>query len=103
MRSQSLILGLGLLGLWPSSGRAQLADTAPPDLEPNREAREALARQLLDAGMAPEQIADTVFEAIRAKRFYVFPHPHSAERIRARMEGIAAERNPVALTVDVFK
>ena len=60
-------------------------------------------RQLLDAGMAPEQIADTVFEAIRAKRFYVFPHPHSAERIRARMEGIAAERNPVALTVDVFK
>ena len=28
MRSQALILGLGLLGLWPSSGRAQLADTA---------------------------------------------------------------------------
>jgi hypothetical protein len=28
VRSQALILGLGVLGLWPSSGRAQVADTA---------------------------------------------------------------------------
>ena len=79
---------------------ADLADAAPAQAE-NAEAAQAV-RQLVAAGLAPAQVATRVFEAIRDERFYVLPSAGWHDRIRARMEDIAAERNPGALGVPEF-
>ena len=47
--------------------------------------------RLDDDGMAPDQVADLVFEAVRAKRFWIMPHPVLTEqRITARYEELIA-------------
>jgi NADP-dependent 3-hydroxy acid dehydrogenase YdfG len=71
---------------------AHLSDTAAA--APRGADVEATARSLLAAGLAPEQVADAVLDAIRAERLYVFPTPDSAARIRTRMDDILAGRNP---------
>jgi NAD(P)-dependent dehydrogenase (short-subunit alcohol dehydrogenase family) len=80
---------------------APLADTAPA--RPESAEREALVRGLLATGLPPVQVAACVLEAIRDERFYVFPHPEARQRIRARMEDIAAGRNPQLPSLNVFK
>jgi short-subunit dehydrogenase len=79
---------------------APLSDTAPP-LPGSAESGQAV-RQLVAAGLAPAQVAERVFDAIRAERFYVLPSPGWEERIRARMEGIVEGRNPSAPDVPAF-
>ncbi len=37
-----------------------------------------------EAGMAPEQVANTIIEAINANRLYVFPHPELMDMINAK-------------------
>jgi short-subunit dehydrogenase len=69
-----------------------LADTAP--LPPGAEEMEQMGRLLLAHGLVLAVIAERVFDAIRAERFYVLPHPQFKERIKARLEDIMAERNP---------
>ncbi|MBI3784783.1 MAG: SDR family NAD(P)-dependent oxidoreductase [Deltaproteobacteria bacterium] len=77
---------------------AEFGDTAAK--LPGADEMEQLARQLVAAGMPPNQVADIVLEAIRTERFYIFPHPEWKERIQARMEGILAERNPEMGSID---
>jgi hypothetical protein len=57
-------------------------------------AREEFVRQLVANGMAPEQVADLVFAAIREDKFYIFTHPEMKLLIQRRMENILNERNP---------
>jgi len=54
-------------------------------------------RQQMQTATPPAQIADGVFQAIRAERFYIFPHPEGKDWIRTRMEDILQERNPTPL------
>ncbi len=70
----------------------ELADTA--ERLPFYEAMEQIGRQLIASGSSPATIADCVFDAIRAERFYVLPHPQWKDQIQARLENILAERNP---------
>jgi NAD(P)-dependent dehydrogenase (short-subunit alcohol dehydrogenase family) len=51
-------------------------------------------RQQMQTATSPAQIADAVFQAIRAERFYILPHPEGKDWIRTRMEDILQERNP---------
>ena len=50
-------------------------------------------------GMAPSEVADHVFNAIKAEQFYLITEPNPAslvrikENVRVRMESILAERN----------
>jgi NAD(P)-dependent dehydrogenase (short-subunit alcohol dehydrogenase family) len=72
----------------------------PPTTEPSRPAPGALRevlRQLVQAGMPPGQVADSVFEAIREDRFYILTHPEDKKGVRTRMEDILQERNPTPL------
>ena len=69
-----------------------LSETAPK--MPGAEEMEQMGRQLLAAGSPPSMVADVVFEAIRAERFYIFPHPEWKQYIRARMEIILEEGTP---------
>jgi NAD(P)-dependent dehydrogenase (short-subunit alcohol dehydrogenase family) len=59
-------------------------------------ALERVRKAIENEGMPPAEIADHVVAAIRANKFYIFPHPGSKEGVRARMEGILEERNPTA-------
>jgi len=62
---------------------------------PAKEAFEQTVRELLVTGLAPEQVADDVLDAIRDEKFYVLTHPEWKDRVRTRMEDILEERNPV--------
>lgn len=75
----------------------------PPELEdePGVKASDAetargdrISRMAQERGMAPEQLAEVVFEAIKSERFYILTHDHFDDTIRARMEDIIGRRNP---------
>ncbi|WP_439589751.1 SDR family oxidoreductase [Hydrogenophaga sp.] len=40
------------------------------------------------------EVAQFVFDAIRADRFYIFSHPRALGNVRSRMEGIVNQTNP---------
>ena len=54
----------------------------------------AQSRQALASSMAPQQVVDLVFAAIRAEKFYILTHPEFKGLIQQRMEDILQERNP---------
>ena len=56
-----------------------------------------MMKDTLARGMAPADIAETVFDAIREDRFYVLPHPAWDDFVRNRVEQVLA-RGPVAST-----
>jgi len=77
---------------------AELGETAPQ--MPGADEMEQMGRQLVATGSPPSMVADVVFEAIRADRFYIFPHPEWKQYIRTRMEEILEERTPTLATMD---
>jgi NADP-dependent 3-hydroxy acid dehydrogenase YdfG len=55
----------------------------------------------LDNVMAPAQVAEIMFEAIAARRFWILTHPEQyAPAMRARTDGIINGANPDDTTVD---
>lgn len=54
----------------------------------------AAIRELVDAGMPPEQVAAAVFAAIRDEQFYILTHPETKTWIRHRMENILNTPDP---------
>lgn len=51
-------------------------------------------RQEMQNGLSPQQVADEVFNAIRAEKFYIIIPPEEKQGIQKRMEDILQERNP---------
>jgi hypothetical protein len=78
------------------SERNRPADLRTPARAPSEAelAWRSAYEELVSAGLAPERVADLVFDAVRGGRFYVFPHPELLEAVRSRMETILAQRNP---------
>jgi NAD(P)-dependent dehydrogenase (short-subunit alcohol dehydrogenase family) len=75
--------------------RPESLKTAHPLSEGQQAIRE-MARAQIEAGLPPSAVAERVFEAVRDRRFYVFPHPEMLAAVRDRMETILAGRNPNA-------
>ena len=50
----------------------------------------------------PSTIADRVFEAVQANRFYVLTHPDWKDQIETRMQDILRERNPTPVDVQAL-
>jgi NAD(P)-dependent dehydrogenase (short-subunit alcohol dehydrogenase family) len=95
---------LGTSVLCPGFVRTNIMDSArnrPEHLRaalPTAEASQALLgafQSVVAAGIPPSVVAERVVEAIREKRFYIFPHPEMLVAVRARMETLLAQRNPV--------
>ena len=82
-----------------NSGRnrpAELANAeAPAAPTAEDEARLAMFQEILRQGMQPPEIADIVFDAIRADRLYILTHDHFAEMIRTRADNIVTGTDPV--------
>ena len=51
-------------------------------------------RQLVQAGLAPSEVAGKVFDAIRDEKFYILTHADWKRLVQKRMEDILLERNP---------
>jgi NAD(P)-dependent dehydrogenase (short-subunit alcohol dehydrogenase family) len=76
--------------------RPQALQNAPQEqqMSPEMSIMLNVGRQLVQAGMAPSQVADMVFDAIREERFYIFTHPTTKQLVQVRMEDILQERMP---------
>ncbi len=69
-------------------------EESPPAPTPEDEQRMAMFREILRQGMQPPEIAEIVFDAIRANRLYILTHDHFDEMIRARAENMINGTNP---------
>jgi short-subunit dehydrogenase len=63
-------------------------------LRPEEEAVREATQHSVQTGLSPGQIAEYVFRAIAADKFYIFTHPEAKAWVRTRMEDILEERNP---------
>ena len=102
---------VGVSVLCPGFVSTRIADAArnrPPELAdtaerpPGYEEMEQMGRHLISSGSPPAMVADKVFEAIRAERFYVLPHPDWKDQIETRMQDILQEHNPTPVDVQTL-
>jgi NAD(P)-dependent dehydrogenase (short-subunit alcohol dehydrogenase family) len=82
-----------------SSGRnrpASLQNDGGAATTPEIEQRMKFVQDLFaNEGMPPSEVADMVFDAVQADRFYVLTHPEAEkETVRARLEAILDEQSP---------
>lgn len=54
----------------------------------------AYVRHAIETGLSPAQVADLVFDAIRAERLFIFTHPEMMGDVRRRMEAMLSEEAP---------
>ena len=57
---------------------------------------EQLVRSAVAQGMAPAEVAEQVFAAVRDETFYILTHPQFRSRVQERMEDILQGRTPKA-------
>lgn len=69
---------------------------APVELSPEMEAGRKVFMGLLKAAMPPEEVAGTVFEAIRQEQFYVVPDRAWMALAELRVEKLLNLENPVS-------
>jgi NAD(P)-dependent dehydrogenase (short-subunit alcohol dehydrogenase family) len=76
--------------------RPQALQNAPEEqhMNPEMVAIVEAVRRVVQAGLAPSQVADMVFGAIRQEKFYIFTHPTTKQLVQLRMEDILQERMP---------
>ena len=76
-----------------------LANSAEPQvLTEEIEERRAMFRQVLEQGMQPHQLADIVFEGIRADKLYLLTGTEFNETILNRAQNITTGTNPALTT-----
>ena len=66
----------------------------PREMSLEQQAMLRAAREAVEAGMSPNELASHVFRAIREERFYILTHPEEMPSIQERMENILRGRNP---------
>lgn len=77
---------------------AELRDAAKAtggEAIPHLDEMQGFIRATSQAETPPERLAEMAFDAIRANKFYVFPHPGSKVIIRDRLKRIDEQANPV--------
>ncbi len=73
---------------------AALQNATQEPLNPAGEAILQMVHQAVETGMAPSQVAEAVFQAIREDKFYILTHPNFKAAVETRNEDIHLERNP---------
>jgi NAD(P)-dependent dehydrogenase (short-subunit alcohol dehydrogenase family) len=104
--SESLHLELAALGakvkvsvLCPGFVKTRILDavrerSGGAEVRPEAAEMEEDYRRLLAQGTEPAVIAAAVFDAVRAERFYILPHPEIKPAIEMRCRDILEERDP---------
>ena len=60
----------------------------------------AAVLQATASGIEPDRVAEAVFDAIAADRFYILTHPDTRLGVKVRMDDILQGRNPTLLSFD---
>jgi short-subunit dehydrogenase len=72
---------------------ADMADAAPPTR--SQRIAQAMSDKAVTSGkVTAAQVAQMVFDAMDANRFYVFSHPKSLGGVQTRLEDVMSLRNP---------
>jgi NAD(P)-dependent dehydrogenase (short-subunit alcohol dehydrogenase family) len=78
-----------------ASERNRPADTPAARPTKSQMIAKALSEKAVTSGkVTAAQVAGFVFDALRARRFYIFSHPHALKGVQTRMEDIVMLRNP---------
>ena len=97
-------LPVGVSGLCPGWVKTGIIDAdrnwpahlgTRPELTAAQELSRDFVRRAVDEGMPPTQVADLVVDAIRADRYWVFPHPDFLDIAVQRFHRIADGDDPV--------
>ncbi len=72
--------------------RSPALQNPPSDNVPS--ANDLALQQMVATGMAPQELAGHVFDAIRNEQFYILPHPDWKALIEQRMQNILQGRTP---------
>jgi NAD(P)-dependent dehydrogenase (short-subunit alcohol dehydrogenase family) len=64
------------------------------NIDPEMEAKLQAVQQFVQTGMAPSQVAEITFDAIREEKFYILTDSITKKAVQLRMEDILQERNP---------
>ena len=79
------------------SERNRPAAMAAPDARPTRSQliAQAMSDKAVTGGkVTAAQVAQWVFDALDAKRFYIFSHPKALASVQTRLEDVMLQRNP---------
>jgi short-subunit dehydrogenase len=74
---------------------AELKNEARP-MSPELEAGKKAFKAVLASGMAPAEVAEIVFEAIREEKFYILTDPEWMEAVELRTSRLVKMENPVS-------
>jgi NAD(P)-dependent dehydrogenase (short-subunit alcohol dehydrogenase family) len=72
---------------------ADLADGAVPTVS-QAVSRAMMSKAVGSGKVTAAHIAQKVLDAVRARQFYVFSHPHALKTVQQRMDDVLALRNP---------
>jgi short-subunit dehydrogenase len=81
-----------------SAHRPQAVPEETPVAQRQDNAEEQRLQRAQETGMAPEAVAELVFQAVREERFYILTHPERNWQIWDRLEDILLGRNPTGTT-----
>ena len=79
------------------SHRNRPAQTLAAGTQPTRSQRiaQAMVGKAVDSGkVSAADVAALVFDALRAKRFYIYSHPKALAAVQTRLEDVMRARNP---------
>ena len=77
------------------SERNAPAEVSSEPLSASKRAQQLMSQKAVGSGKVTAiDVAQSVFEAIRGNRFYVFSHPHALGNVETRMKDITGIRNP---------
>ena len=77
------------------SERNAPADISREPLSASKRAQHMMSQKAISSGkVTAAGVAESVFEAIRGNRFYVFSHPHALGNVETRMKDVIEIRNP---------
>jgi NAD(P)-dependent dehydrogenase (short-subunit alcohol dehydrogenase family) len=75
---------------------ARFGEAAPPSAA-SAAYQERMGQAVKSGRLTADDMANAVFDAIAADRFYVIPHSRIKQAVRLRMEDILEDRNPTPL------
>jgi len=75
----------------------------PVTMTPEMQAGLAAFKAAMEASMAPFQVANVVFDAIRKEQFYILSHPEWTEVIQLRTDKLLRMENPQSAAAAVAK
>jgi NAD(P)-dependent dehydrogenase (short-subunit alcohol dehydrogenase family) len=76
------------------SERNRQADTTTSLTPSQRMGRTAMAQAVSQGTVSAAEVAQSVFDAMREQRFYIFTHPQTLDRVAERMQAIVTQSNP---------